>query len=448
MIGPIDYSTDVLTPMQSAMQGFQQGANLRAFQQQADAQELALQQQQQAQEAAKLRQQHLYELAQNKSATGADYARVMTMHPELADNLGKAWGAMGQEKQKSELEFRGQVFTALDAGSPETAAALLRERSAAHKNSGMTEEAAKDDVMAKLIELNPDIARVSVGTWLAGVPEGDKVIEAAQKLRLAPVEQRKLEAEAGGAEADAETKRITAKFAEQNAVKDLEKKGWDIKKVVSDIETQREANRIAAMNAATAREGNALKRQELQLKVQEARQALDDKIRAKVADAESSAATMDNFLNTVQRVRNVAVDKDGKPTSTLRAAAGPIDSRMPTMQTDVADLEALVETLGSQAFLSQIPAMRGTGSLTEREGDKLQSSLSNLSLKQSPEQLIENINEAFRLINKARQGLSTRTGVPLPPPDIPAAKPKNGSSEFQAPGGATTTKGGATVSSW
>ena len=120
------------------------------------------------------------------------------------------------------------------------------------------------------------------------------------------------------------------------------------------------------------------------------------------------------------------VKRDGKdvvvPNSTLRAATGPLDSRLPTIQQDVADLEALAETLGSQAFLSQIPSMKGLGALSNAEGEKLQSSLTNLSMKQSADQLAANVREAQRLILKARKNVETRYGVKAGPPDTPAVQ--------------------------
>ncbi len=77
--------------------------------------------------------------------------------------------------------------------------------------------------------------------------------------------------------------------------------------------------------------------------------------------------------------------------------------------------------MGSQAFLAQIPKIRGTGSLSENEGNKLQASLQNLSLKQSPERLQDNINEAVRLLTKARENIVIRSGMSAPPVDTPAA---------------------------
>jgi hypothetical protein len=118
---------------------------------------------------------------------------------------------------------------------------------------------------------------------------------------------------------------------------------------------------------------------------------------------------------------NTAIRATNTPLSVRQSATGPVASRLPTLSQDVSDFEGLIETLGAQAFLAQIPQIKGTGSLSENEGNKLQASLQNLSLKQSPQRLQENINEAVRLLTKARENIATRSGKAVPPPDLPAA---------------------------
>ena len=76
--------------------------------------------------------------------------------------------------------------------------------------------------------------------------------------------------------------------------------------------------------------------------------------------------------------------------------------------------------------MAQIPKMKGTGALSEGEGKKLQASLQNFSLKQSPERLIDNMKEAQRLILKGRSNLAKKYGVPDAVPDTPAAAPSAG----------------------
>jgi hypothetical protein len=103
---------------------------------------------------------------------------------------------------------------------------------------------------------------------------------------------------------------------------------------------------------------------------------------------------------------------------------------LPTLSQDTADFEELVQTLGSQAFLSQVSKMRGLGALTQAEGDALRASLLNLSLRQSPEQLGRNIVEAQRLILKARNEIARKYGVSAAP-DRPAGP--GGAAPAQVP---------------
>jgi hypothetical protein len=214
-----------------------------------------------------------------------------------------------------------------------------------------------------------------------------------------------------------------AKFAESAAVQDLAKGGWEIQKLANDINISKLNSQIAAMNAQTARQGNELKGQsnnlklqELQLKIQDKIAERDAKLGEKVSSVQSGRAAIDNFLNTADKAINT-------PDSVIESAAGTVSSVLPTYDQDVADFEETIKTLGSQAFLSQVPAMKGLGALTEAEGKKLESSLANLSLRQSPKKITENLKEAQRLMLKARATLSDRYGVPDITPDTPAAAP-------------------------
>jgi GH24 family phage-related lysozyme (muramidase) len=61
----------------------------------------------------------------------------------------------------------------------------------------------------------------------------------------------------------------------------------------------------------------------------------------------------------------------------------------------------MIDTLGSQAFLSQIPNIKGMGQLSNAEGEKLQAALQNFTRKQSEKQFRDNLAEANRLLTKA-----------------------------------------------
>ena len=428
-MGPINYTQDVQSPFQAATQGLQFGAGIQQMQAARQAQQLELQQKQQAMEAQQALSARLQSVMSNPNPTAKDYAQLsMLMPKDQAENTRKAWDMLDGEKQKTRLSRTGQVLAALNSNSPEIAQDLLAEEAAALRNSGDEAGAKAAETYAQLAKLNPAMARTNIGLLLSQIPGGDKVIEGVTKLGTERRAEEKAPFELSKAQSDAQKAAVGAKFAESEAVIDLQKKGWDITKIQEDIKINKQNSQIAAMNAATAREGNTIKKQENQLKLDELVQKRDEAVRGKAAEVESARGSMDNMLNTADRILKAGVaaadPKTGKPTdytSVVRAATGPIDSRMPTMQRDVADFEALIETLGSQAFMAQIPNIKGMGALSNAEGEKLQAALQNFSLKQSPERLLENVREAQRLILKGRANLSKRYGVPESIPDTPAA---------------------------
>lgn len=425
MVAPIDYSLNVKSPFEAALQGMQIGSSLaesREKQGLYSAQAAAANAKAAAQKSEAQKQLDLdvatKNLWENKNPTIDDYRKVAMMQTDskMSEQIMKGWEAFDKDQQDKTLKFTGQVLSAFNSGSPQIGVQLLKDRAEAERNAGQEEQAKAYDTWAQIAEANPTAAMKSMGIMVAQVPGGDKVIESVTKIGQESRAEAKAPAELKEANAKAEKAAVDAKFAESNAVQEIEKRGWDIKKLQSDIQINKENARIAAINASIARESNQIKRQELGLKLEEMKQKRDEVIRTKTSEIESARGDMDNFLNTADRVLKT-------PMSVIGSAAGPISARMPTLSQDTADFEALVETMGSQAFMSQIPKMKGTGALSEKEGEKLQSSLQNLSLKQSPERLVENVKEAQRLILKARKNLADKYGVPESVPDTPQAAP-------------------------
>jgi hypothetical protein len=422
MVQPINYMQDVQTPFQAAAQGLTFGAGIQQMQAQQQEQQLKIQAAQAAQEQQQAMRERIQDVMSNPNPTAKDYAQLsMLMPKDQAESTRKAWDMLSADRQQAQLGRAGQVLAAFNSGANDIAQGLLKDEATALRNAGDEAGAKAAEVYAQIAEINPAMARTNIGLLLAGIPGGDKVIEGITKLGTERRAEEKAPFELSEAQSDAKKAAVAAKFAESDAVLEQQKKGWDITKLQEDIKINKMNAQIAAANAATNREGNTLKRQELGLKLQEMKDKRDTLVREKVAEVETARGDMDNFTNTVDRFLAAAVDKDGKPSSTIRAAAGPLDQMTPTFQPDVADLEALVETIGSQAFMAQIPKMKGTGALSEGEGKKLQASLQNFSLKQSPERLIENMKEAQRLIQKGRSNLAKKYGVPDTVPDTPHA---------------------------
>jgi hypothetical protein len=446
---PINYAVDVQSPFEAALGGFKLGAGVAEVEATRAARERAL-----------TAQTALGDLFKNPNATAADYARVTAFLPkDQAAIVQTGFEAQTKEQQQNTLKEGTQVYTAIKSGNLPVAEMRLTERARALREAGKEKEAQGFDDLSNLIRMNPTGAQATIALTIAGLPGGKEFLENADKAlstqreeALAPAklqealakatqeEQKalnavatarddiaKAEADRQLAQAQADKAKVDAQFAEQKAKADLEKIQADTRKTDADILIAKEDNRIKALNAAQAKETNVLRRQELQQKIDEATENRDSKKRDQQATLASVQADVDNFVNTATQVLNT-------PIEIIRSATGPVASRLPTVSQEVADFEGLVETLGSQVFIAQIPKIKGTGSLTEKEGDKLQASLQNLSLKQSPEQLKKNVTEAVRLLEKARTNAAARAGLPSTPRDVPAE-----GLTVRLPNGATAT---------
>ncbi len=376
------------------------------------AQTMQIQQLFAAQQAAQLAaqrkvemEQYLDDLSANPNAKGRDYAQAALRYPEASAELKQAWDQLGPEQQANEFKVAGGLYAALSNGKPEIAIQQAEQRRDALRNSGNEEEALEyEDLIAEIKE-DPIHARAQVGIMLAGVnpekfQETFKAIgEEERQDALAPDLQRKGKSEADKAVTD-------AKYADQKARIDIAAKSQEIR-------ASKEGLRLRAIEATIARDANGLKNAELQLKYDEAKKAVEQKALERVADADAALSATDNFINTADRIL-LASD------NVIGDATGTIDSRIPTLDQDTADFEQLVETLKSQAFLAQIPNLKGLGQLSNAEGDKIQSSLQNLSLKQGDKQFIANVKEMKRLVEKGRSNIELRYSRQKPV-DAPAA---------------------------
>lgn len=162
MVQPINYMLDVADPIAKATQGFAQGLQLGAS-------FAEMQKERAKEEAAALAQQQmqndLANLAENPTAEG--YAKIMTMYPQLSENLQRAYNTMDQGQQKHSLNIASQTFAALNSGQPQIAKDLLDQNIAAYENSGKVNEANSLRAISKMIDLNPKGAQASVGMMIA-----------------------------------------------------------------------------------------------------------------------------------------------------------------------------------------------------------------------------------------------------------------------------------------
>jgi hypothetical protein len=346
-----------------------------------------------------------------KDGSQSAWLGMIAKYPQFREAFDTVRKGVGEERVKNEFNQGFAVSTALENGRHDVAANELRSIIAAKKNSG--ESTAAHEQALGLIEAgDPESVKAAQGgvNKLLAVLDPDRYKKAVEAGSAAPMAEAKLKE----AESTATIAAAKAKFAESEAATELSKKNWDITKIQEDIAIQKENARIAAVNSAISRETNDLKRQELGVKLQEMQEKRDTLVREKAAQFENAATDIDNFLNTAERIIKT-------PNSVLEAATGPISTMTPTLSQDTANFEELINTLSSQAFISQIPKMKGSGQLSDAEGKKLQAALQSLSLRQSPDRLLSNVKESQRLLLKVRNNIAKSAGMPASTPDMPAA---------------------------
>lgn len=177
-MGPIDYSAAIVNPLQSVLQGFQLGSQLRA-QQDARAKERA------AAEREKAFMQDISALP--TSATGSqDFLRIASKYPDKFEMTSKFWGALNEQKRGYLLDTGAAALRTLSPkadGSYDTDAtvATLEERAIAAENSGDKESAKQIRDIASVVKINPAAARATIGMTMiqADKDRGKAIVDAA-----------------------------------------------------------------------------------------------------------------------------------------------------------------------------------------------------------------------------------------------------------------------------
>ncbi len=415
-MGPINYSAQLINPMGSIKEGMKVGEHMLDQQKQAA---MAAQQE----EANAAAQAEIASIMGKESPSAADFANLTVKYPHLNKQFEQAWGMMKTEQQQARISQASEVYAAIETGSPEIAQQLLEEQAAAAENSGDHRSAKAAKLMAQMVEMNPAAAKSSVGLRLAAMMGPDKFADTFSKMENSRRAQDLEGANLSATQSKAHKAAVDAKFAESKAAGDLQKQGWDIFKIQNDAAIAKENSKIAAATAQLGRTNNDLKREQMQLKIEEMQVKRDEAVKERAAKVDSARFNMDNMLNTLTRVSQT-------PMGVVKDATGPISSRLPTLDTDTANFEELVNTIDAQAFLAQIPNMTGLGALSDAEGKKLSAALQNFSLRQGAGRIMENTEEATRLLIKARKNLAAKYGVPDTVPDTPAADP--GADEIDA----------------
>lgn len=415
MAQPYNYMLNVPSPTESVLGGMKSALSMYDTMSKIKAAK-------QAEEARVLLQQDIANLGPNPNP--ADLANMMVKYPSMSEQFKRGYDALNEQEQIARLGQASQVYGALQANKPEIAVRLLEEQSAAYENSGRPQDAKTLNDLKELIVVSPETATTSTGLFLASTMGPEKFSETFGKLETERRAAMKAPFEMTEARAKADKAAVEARFAESNAVKDLEKKGWDIEKIKLDADIAKQNASIAALEQQLKKEELDYKKNEMKMKLLEKQEARDAAIREKTASVNQGTFAIDNMLNTVDKVLlNPELNDVIGP---MEGGLEPEDMTAGFRLSDrEADAIAMINQLKSQAFVANVPLMKGLGTLTDAEGARLENILGSLSRLQSDEGFKASLEEVNRLLLKSRKMLAEKYGVPEKVPDTPAASAKS-----------------------
>ncbi len=402
-MGPINYlgAMPQIDLAQSLGQGFQLGANIGAASQEMEQRKLALEQ----------AQQYKADVAALMAAPTADKpklaAALQLKNPKYAEGISKAFGSLNEERQKSELNDAWTLASALHSKRPDLAIKQIDARITARKNSGLPVDELVD--MREWVEKDPDGLYGNLLLKVGGLPGGDKILtnlgtlgKENREADLHPAAVREAGAKATGAEADAQTKGVQAKYAERDAIQKYEKEGWNIKALQADIEYKKQSTRIETMKVALSRSDNDLKRKELQLKIDAAERERDSKVSEKIAQAETEIAGVTDMKDLIG---TILADKNS-----LRAVTGASAWKGAIPGTENRAMAGKIEQLVNMAAAINLDKLKGP--MSDKDILFVKRISANLDRYQDEDQFEADLLKLYNIADRAESKLRTKYGAP------------------------------------
>jgi hypothetical protein len=467
MVQPIDYTIDVINPLQGYMQGLKFGEDMLASKQN---RELAQSQEGRAQETfAMEKQDRASSIASaqaakenaaaaqaglvdyvNKleagTATPAELRAAMLKFPKMAETFQAFSNSVSSERLNTEITFAKQLAFALKK-DPEQAKALLETRAAAAEASG--DKKASDVARAQIIQIdqNPNAVLTQAlmplvttmkpdefdkfHTDVLGIGGGEDLPAEVRELQFRATEAGLVKGtkeyqdfmRTGGAVAPvaklgfrAATAEEAASFGAPSGQIDQDSgrfypftppKGMSL--------TVDKDGNISFVEGAVAEVGTGKKTTDYVYTTSETGEQIARPIAGTPAALEAQEkrsglqARSDTARNMLATIESVVGRPAGNGLTAVEAdpalpgILGLIEGRLPAKTQAQANLMAKYEQITGRAFLEAFETLKGGGQITETEGIKATQALGRLQRTQSPKVFKESLYEFSDIV---RQGLA------------------------------------------
>ena len=423
MAAPYNYTTGVQPPSFAQLMSY--GQAMKGQQVQRQAQEAANRKAQLANEQIQKQMDAIDNFQQIESPGLEDFQTLgIALGGEQITKLGEAFSQRTDADNAATIQFGGQFMSAL-RGSPGYAVKMLDDRIEASANDPQTQGYYRN-LRSLLADeqgaVDPEGLKnviMMTGTTLASVPGAENMFNALstredvlKKRQMAPEEIKK-------AKADAVVAANTADYAQLTSVANLANMGLDVSAQLEDPKMQEAVQKLATLKRRESEATSSLQLREAQLNVYQAEKEINDQAAERANEINTLGSKISTTIDQVNKIKTLGEVRDTFGT-VLQQATGPIGSRLVTLDEDVANFEEALEVLNSQVFLNNVDQMRGLGTLTDAEGQRLSNASGSLSLRQGPEQFEKELNQIIKLLELAdkRRLEKYPDAVPVPEPVV------------------------------
>lgn len=396
---------------QALLSGLQGGMALRAQQEQQalqkEAMQLKIQQAQQAMQQQQSQQDALRQFSQIQDPTSKDYSNLMLAMPQMAEHLQKAWAIQDADQKDRKFGQVAQVYTALQNKRPDVAKEILSKQADMYDAAGQADQAKAYRTIADTIDIDPKGAQLFAYANLhaADSKRATELVDSLGKISQQPYETSIKQSEA-----------IT-KAAQAGVAPETE--AMKIRAAQTEEEAKRQQMRINAMDAELRKaegllkiEESPLRREQLQLQVNELRTKIGDEQRDKVATAKT---VLDGFGQSSGKIQEL-LNHPG--FNSLSGILG--EKHIPG--TEGANAQALLDVVKSSSFISSLMSFKqagGTlGAVSDAEGKKFDNAVEAVVQSQDSKQLRQSLMNLQSFMNN-KINISLERSANLPVIDSP-----------------------------
>lgn len=394
---PINYlPTQQVNPLQNLVQGLQVGSMLSQLRAQNDAQQL--------------QEQYKTDMSDYWNNPSADKLMQMQVkYPQQAEAFKPLLAQMDKNQLIAEQSTGTQVINAIKSNDIATANKILDQAITSGKDQGINTNVFEQVKNNLGTDPKGALAQAQLILFHSMTPEQQekwasaqaKMEETRQSQELFPSKKTEQEAKAKTAGFETTIKEAEAKIAPQKVQAEYQKVLEDIKTSQLGRELDKQRVQIAAMNAATAKETNGLKRQELQLQLAQKQQDFLQKVQDRQAEGTSS-------INFIGNAKNALKEILADPSS-LSAATGASSFLTYIPGTKVRSMGGKIDQLTNILAAANKDVLKGPTS--DKDIAFLRSISANLDKAQNEDEFKKVLFKVNTILDKNEQVISKQYGI-------------------------------------